>query len=81
MMLITPDFDQRLKQLYTLFHGLNRSETSRHEAPDPLTHMGKLAVDQTYLSKGLGVASFKDAINRTEKIAHQVRIKALIVHT
>lgn len=54
----------------------------RRNAPDtiPVVVLGRLAVDQAYSGKGLGVALLKDAIYRTENIALQVGVRALIVH-
>lgn len=54
----------------------------RRNAPDslPVIVLGRLAIDQAYLGKGLGVALLKDAIYRTENIARQVGVRALIVH-
>lgn len=54
----------------------------RRNAPDllPVIILGRLAVDQAYAGKGLGVALLKDAIYRTQNIALQVGVRALIVH-
>lgn len=54
----------------------------RRNAPDslPVIVLGRLAIDRAYLGKGLGVALLKDAIYRTENIARQVGVRALIVH-
>ncbi|MFV8762102.1 GNAT family N-acetyltransferase [Yersinia enterocolitica] len=54
----------------------------RRNAPDslPVIVLGRLAIDQAYSGKGLGVALLKDAIYRTENIARQVGVRALIVH-
>ncbi len=51
----------------------------RRNAPDslPVIVLGRLAIDQAYLGKGLGVALLKDAIYRTENIARQVRFGSL----
>ncbi|HCL5314718.1 TPA: GNAT family N-acetyltransferase [Salmonella enterica] len=54
----------------------------RRNAPDslPVIVLGRLAVDLAYAGKGLGVALLKDAIYRTQNIAVQVGVRALIVH-
>ncbi|EJT2854145.1 GNAT family N-acetyltransferase [Salmonella enterica] len=54
----------------------------RRNAPDslPVIVLGRLAIDQAYSGKGLGIALLKDAIYRTENIALQVGVRALIVH-
>lgn len=54
----------------------------RRNAPDslPVVVLGRLAIDQAYAGKGLGIALLKDAIYRTQNIAIQVGVRALIVH-
>lgn len=54
----------------------------RHNAPEPLpvVVLGRLAIDQAWAGKGLGVALLKDAVYRTMSIAQQVGVRALIVH-
>ncbi|MHC0026573.1 MULTISPECIES: GNAT family N-acetyltransferase [Enterobacter] len=54
----------------------------RRNAPEslPVIVLGRLAVDQAYSGQGLGVALLKDAVYRTEHIALQVGVKALVVH-
>lgn len=54
----------------------------RRNAPDslPVVVLGRLAVDQAYAGEGLGIALLKDAIYRTQNIAIQVGVRALIVH-
>ncbi|MEI7210270.1 GNAT family N-acetyltransferase [Pectobacterium carotovorum] len=54
----------------------------RRNAPEslPVIVLGRLAIDQAYSGKGLGVALLKDAIFRTENIALQVGVRALVVH-
>ncbi|MBP1036956.1 MULTISPECIES: GNAT family N-acetyltransferase [Serratia] len=54
----------------------------RRNAPEslPVIVLGRLAIDQAYSGKGLGVALLKDAIFRTKNIAQQVGVRALIVH-
>lgn len=54
----------------------------RRNSPDslPVIVLGRLAVDQAYTGKGLGVALLKDAVYRTQNIAIQVGVRALIVH-
>lgn len=54
----------------------------RRNAPDslPVVVLGRLAVDQACAGKGLGVALLRDAIFRTQNIAVQVGLRALIVH-
>lgn len=53
----------------------------RRNAPEslPVIILGRLAVDQAWAGKGLGAALLKDAIYRTENIAHQVGVRALMV--
>lgn len=54
----------------------------RRNAPDslPVIILGRLAVDRAYSGQGLGAALLKDAIYRTENIALQVGVRALVVH-
>lgn len=53
----------------------------RRNAPESLpVVLGRLAVDLAYAGKGLGVALLKDAIFRTENIAIQIGVRALVVH-
>lgn len=54
----------------------------RRNAPDsiPVIVLGRLAVDQAYSGVGLGAALLKDAVFRTENIARQVGVRALVVH-
>lgn len=54
----------------------------RRNAPEslPVVVLGRLAIDQSCAGKGLGVALLRDAIFRTENIALQVGVRALIVH-
>ncbi|EQB2606687.1 GNAT family N-acetyltransferase [Raoultella ornithinolytica] len=54
----------------------------RRNAPEavPVIVLGRLAVDAAWAGKGLGAALLKDAIYRTEHIAVQVGVRALLVH-
>ncbi len=54
----------------------------RRNAPEslPVVVLGRLAVDQAYAGKGLGVALLRDSIYRTQNIAIQAGVRALIVH-
>lgn len=54
----------------------------RRNAPEaiPVIVLGRLAVDAAWAGKGLGAALLKDAIYRTEHIAIQVGVRALLVH-
>lgn len=54
----------------------------RRNSPEflPVIVLGRLAIDQSYCGKGLGAALLKDAIYRTENIALQAGVKALVVH-
>ncbi|RDH43712.1 GNAT family N-acetyltransferase [Zooshikella ganghwensis] len=54
----------------------------RRNMPDPIPAMvlGRLAVDQSYKSFGLGKGLLKDAILRTVKAAQHAGIKVLLVH-
>lgn len=54
----------------------------RRNAPEalPVIVLGRLAVDAAWARKGLGAALLKDAIYRTEHIAIQVGVRALLVH-
>ncbi|EIW9027573.1 GNAT family N-acetyltransferase [Klebsiella variicola] len=54
----------------------------RRNAPEaiPVIVLGRLAVDAAWAGKGIGAALLKDAIYRTEHIAVQVGVRALLVH-
>ena len=56
--------------------------TFRRNAPEsvPVIVLGRLAVDVSWVGKGLGAALLKDAIYRTQNIAVQVGVRALLVH-
>lgn len=54
----------------------------RRNAPEavPVIVLGRLAVDAVWAGKGLGTALLKDAIYRTQNIAVQVGVRAVLVH-
>ena len=54
----------------------------RRNMPDPVPVMvlGRLAVDRSFHGKGLGTDLLQDAILRTERLAQEVGIRALVVH-
>ncbi|HIE9358966.1 TPA: GNAT family N-acetyltransferase [Klebsiella quasipneumoniae subsp. similipneumoniae] len=54
----------------------------RRNAPEavPVIVLGRLAVDAAWAGKGLGAGLLKDAIYRTQNIAMQVGVRALLVH-
>ncbi|HHT7415309.1 TPA: GNAT family N-acetyltransferase [Raoultella ornithinolytica] len=56
------------------------SSGSVHRNTVPVIVLGRLAVDAAWAGKGLGAALLKDAIYRTEHIAVQVGVRALLVH-
>lgn len=54
----------------------------RRNAPDsvPVIVLGRLAVDASWEGKGLGAGLLKDALYRTQNIASQVGVRAVVVH-
>jgi GNAT superfamily N-acetyltransferase len=54
----------------------------RRNMPDPIPMaiLGRLAVDQTVQSKGLGVALLQDAVLRARQAASIVGIRGILVH-
>jgi len=54
----------------------------RRNMPDPvpLAILGRLAVDQSWRGKGLGVALLQDAVIRTTQAAGILGIRGLLVH-
>lgn len=48
--------------------------------PVPVMVLGRLAVDVAFHGKGLGSDLLQDAILRTERLAQEVGIRALLVH-
>lgn len=54
----------------------------RRNMPDPvpLAILGRLALDQSWQGKGLGVALLQDAVLRTSQAADIVGIRGLLVH-
>ena len=62
---------------------LNEAPPAMHRnMPDPLpiTVLGRLAVDQSYQGRGLGVALLKDAVLRTLQAGDILGIRGLLVH-
>lgn len=58
------------------------ASTIRRNMPDPVPVMvlGRLAVDGPYHGKGLGADLLQNAILRTTRLAHEIGIRALVVH-
>ena len=54
----------------------------RRNMPDPvpMAVLGRLAVDKTWHSKGIGVALLQDAVIRTSQASAIVGIRGLLVH-
>lgn len=54
----------------------------RRNMPDPVPVMvlGRLAVDCGYRGQGLGADLLQNAILRTTRLAHEIGIRALVVH-
>jgi len=48
--------------------------------PIPMVILGRLAVDQNWRGKGLGVAMLKDAVMRTREAAEILGIRGLLAH-
>ncbi len=48
--------------------------------PIPMAILGRLAVDQTWQGRGLGVALLRDAVERTQAAAAILGIRGLLVH-
>lgn len=49
--------------------------------PTPIVIIGRLAVDKSYQSKGIGRALLKDALLRVTKASELVGVRAVLVHT
>lgn len=79
--------DTRVIGYYSLAVGaVMREETSgkvRRNMPEPIPVMvlGRLAVDQQWQGKHIGVGMLNDAVLRTLTVAEQAGIRALLVHT
>lgn len=54
----------------------------RRNMPDPVpvVVLGRLAVDKSMQGQHLGVALLKDAVLRSQNVAEQIGVKALLVH-
>lgn len=54
----------------------------KRNMPDliPVLVLARLAIDQRYQAKGLGRALLKDAVQRAVRVAHDVGVRALLVH-
>jgi GNAT superfamily N-acetyltransferase len=54
----------------------------RRNMPDPIPMviLGRLAVDQSWRGKGLGVALLKDAVLRTREAAEILGVRGLLAH-
>lgn len=48
--------------------------------PIPMAILGRLAVDQSWQGRGLGVALLRDAVERTQTASAILGIRGLIVH-
>jgi GNAT superfamily N-acetyltransferase len=48
--------------------------------PIPMVLLGRLAIDQQWQGKGLGVALLQDAVVRTRAAAEILGIRGLLVH-
>ncbi len=48
--------------------------------PIPMAVLGRLAVDQTWQGRGLGVALLRDAVERTQAASAILGIRGLLVH-
>jgi len=48
--------------------------------PIPMAILGRLAVDQTWQGRGLGVALLRDAVERTQAASAILGIRGLLVH-
>lgn len=78
--------EQKVVGYYCLASGAlelkNTPSSIRRNMPDPVpvAILGRLAIDKTYQSKGIGVALLQDAVIRTAKAAEIVGIRGLLVH-
>jgi GNAT superfamily N-acetyltransferase len=54
----------------------------RRNMPDPvpMAILGRLAVDQTWQGRGLGVALLRDAVERTRAASRILGVRGLLVH-
>jgi GNAT superfamily N-acetyltransferase len=54
----------------------------RRNMPDPvpMAILGRLAVDQTWQGRGLGVALLRDAVERTQAASMILGVRGLLVH-
>ena len=54
----------------------------RRNMPDPVAMaiLGRLAVDQTWQGRGIGVALLRDAVARTRAASAIVGVRGLLVH-
>lgn len=48
--------------------------------PIPMAILGRLAVDQSWQGRGLGVALLRDAVERTQAASEILGIRGLLVH-
>ncbi|MBD2858889.1 GNAT family N-acetyltransferase [Spongiibacter sp. KMU-158] len=48
--------------------------------PIPIAVLGRLVVDSSHAGKGLGAGMLKDALLRSQRIAEQMGIRALLCH-
>lgn len=78
--------DKKVVGYYCLASGalaLNSAPSAiRRNMPDPIpiAILGRLAIDQSYQGKGLGVALLQDAVLRTAQAANILGIRGLLVH-
>ena len=83
---VVADEAQIVRGYYALAAGAVDHATAggamRRNMPDPLPVMvlGRLAVDRSFHGKGLGADLLRDAVLRTERLAQEVGIRALVVH-
>ena len=59
---------------------VSRSVRRNMPEPIPVLVLGRLAVDESYQGRRLGVALLKDAVQRAQGVAAQVGVRALLVH-
>ena len=78
--------DQRVLAYYCLASGAlavtDAPGSIRRNMPDPIPMaiLGRLAVDQTWQGKGLGVALLQDAMRRSTQAAAILGIRGLLAH-
>lgn len=78
--------DNRVIAYYALVNGSILAASApgkvKRNMPEPIPVMilGRLAVDQTWQGKGLGMALLRDAILRTLQAAEIAGIRAILVH-